>query len=231
MKDILNKTGIYDFWGICGTGAISIIYYAITRIYISDKSIIEAIEFISKNDSIMLIFVFLVFSYFVGLVCHEIGKTLTEKCSEIFDIVELDDAIKEIKSPNKLKFLHKFILSNKMCDKFILHTKKIEHKTTMYDALSLLRNCEKTTITDRYHSIYGLCRGIWVGFLGQTILSLVSILTHCTQISFKQILVLLVNAVLSILFYRKMYRFYLAWAKNVFIQYDLCFKKEETTNA
>ena len=231
MKDVLNKTGIYDFWSICGTGAISIIYYAITRIYIDDKSIVEAIEFISKNDSIMLIFVFLIFSYFVGLVCHEIGKTLTENRSELFDIVKLDDAIKIIKSPKKQNFLHKLSVSKKMCDKFILHTDDLKYKATMYDALSHLKNRDKTTITDRYHSIYGLCRGIWVGFLGQTILSLVSILMRCTQISFKQILVLLVNAVLSILFYRKTYRFYLAWAKNVFIQYDLCLKKEETTNA
>lgn len=234
MKDIFDRIGVYDFFGICGAGALHIIYFLLTKFYIENNSIYEITKQISAYDSILLFLMFFILSYFVGTILHELGKFLMENIFKSFTISTIRKTINSDKFNTEENFIKTLNPLNKMRKDFKAQTETLNPDIPLHKALSYFKHKGNSILLDKYHSLYGLSRGIWIGcILNMAIIAIAyiditinsdasSITMALSNIRIRHVLFL--DLILIILFYCRSYRFYLIWVKNVFTQYNLCTK-------
>lgn len=223
MKDIFDRIGVYDFFGICGAGTIFIIYSFCTELYINQKNMYEAIEKISSVNSIFMIIVFLILSYFIGTIFHEIGKLIVERIKD-FRVPSIGITLETNKFKRPYKGIYKLNPLNKIRKDFKSHVEKVDPTIKFHYALSYFKNKGCSTLLDKYHSLYGLSRGIFVGCLVHILLIC---LFHFNVLNMRIFRIIILDLLLSGIFFCRSYRFYLVWVQNVFIQHNLCTTTEE----
>lgn len=100
---------------------------------------------------------------------------------------------------------------------------KYNPKITLDKMISYLKHNDLTRVVDKYHSLYGLNRGILVGLSIHLLFSCVMIFFVCN----KSLCFIIFDIYAIYIFYIRTYRYYTSWIKNVFVQYDM-HKKAET---
>lgn len=223
MKDIFDRIGVYDFFGICGAGTVFIIYSFCSELYINESDMYVAAEKISNINSLFMITVFLILSYFIGTVFHEIGKFIAERAKN-FNISTIGEVLSSKKFAGEYKGIRKLNPLNRIRKDFKSHIEKVEHDIKFHSVLSYFKSKGGSTLLDKYHSLYGLSRGIFVGCLVHIILIF---LFHFNVLNIRVIRIIILDLLLAEIFFCRSYRFYLVWVQNVFIQHKLCTKTEE----
>ena len=89
MDGFLGKFGIYDFMCIWGPGAITVTYFYFTM----KKSITMFLNFIGIvnpdiSENYLLLILYTMVAYFVGVVLHEVGKLIVERLNS-FEIQKI----------------------------------------------------------------------------------------------------------------------------------------------
>lgn len=228
MDGITNKFSVYEFFGIWGAGAITMFYALGAIVVVLNIDVLNILKEFNSDYSLLFIFLFSIAAYLVGVVLHEIGRIIAQTFSLLFDF----KSISQIRSKNKenkfYKFLekHRGLMScikpieyNKI--KFISDTSHIceESKKSLSEATHTLKAAGQSNLIDRYHSIYGLTRGIWVGVMLH-ILLMVFLIVFYKILNTVSVTFLIADILGAIFFFIRTYRYYLVWIKNVYLQYD-----------
>ncbi len=241
MDKMFEKIGIYDFMGIWGAGTVVCSYFLIITFIIGNINILDIIQGFQADFSLLIIFAFCVISYITGTYLHEIGKRFCELFKNTFEIQNIEKVktkYKPLDVDDESKFFAKLL--NRIYIVFhpiqyrkyhLIHqTGRLKNKELVDEAISYLKHKESTKIIDRYHSIYGLTRGIWMGFSIHLIVFSTWVLFNLDLVAIKHIIILLFDIFSIFLYFVRTHRYYITWIKNISIQYDLCKEKEPPIN-
>jgi len=228
MDKFFEKFGIYDFMGIWGPGAIILTYFLFgSGSFLSE--LFDVLNISSKNISqgSLLIFLYTVVSYTVGVVLNELGKLSFDHIA-LFDyekIFYFDESLikkksifpfkqirysynRTIKNIRKNDILLKDILSEVTPIPFEVARSKLKYHRNL--------NTERM---DVYHSIYALSRSLSIAFVIHIVCAIVSTLPCFTTI---HVVIIVLDGILAYVFFVRAYRYFLSWIKNTYIQYFLC---------
>lgn len=218
---------------VWGAGAITTCYFSVTFIYVKTIDIIGILQRFNADFSLLIIFFFCVVSYIVGAFLHEIGKRICELFPRTFDIQHISDIKSKPKSFSKskarFKRLRQFCLAL-FCPikhrklKLYEQVQSFDDKQSIDEKIVCLKNKPATKIIDKYHSIYGLTRGIWIGFGLHIICFLLWLIIGNMPLSSLEIGIIAVDIFAIILFFVRTYRYYAAWIKSILIQFE-CIRK------
>ena len=236
MEKAFDKLGLYDFMGIFGAGIVIFSYYLVTSVVITELNVWDYIKSLQVDFSLLVIFCVCIFSYVIGLYVHEIGKRFCEVFQNIFEIQNRCDVKSKYKMIKGKKTILKvladriyiFIHPIQYRRYYLLkQTENLTYVKRIDEEISYLKYKNHIRIIEKYHSLYGMTRGIWIGFVLHTVILIICLLVNKHIISTKIIYVLVFDILSIALFYVRIHRYYISWLKNIFIQYDLCMKKED----
>ena len=173
MENLFEKVGIYDFMGVWGAGAVTTCYFLLTFVQVKSIDFIGILQQFNADFSLLIIFFFCVVSYIVGAFLHEIGKRICELFPGTFEIQHISDIKFKrkgfTKSISQSKRIWRFCLAlffpikyRKL--KLFEQVRDFNDDQSVDEKTSSLKYKSATKIIDKYHSIYGLTRGIWIGF-------------------------------------------------------------------
>lgn len=212
--------------GIWGSGVVILFYNFLSSLLVSNFDIISMLQEFNADYSLLLIFIFCVTAYIIGIYLHELGKLFCEIIGSNFNVNQVADIkVKMCQccfSESKKPLLHP-IKYRKYCVAQQLN--KLKSDITLDEAISYLKHKEATKLIDKYHSIYGLTRGIFIGFCLH--FSVFAILTIIHHFKLTMVCISLFDIFSIYLFYIRTYRYYMTWVKNVFIQYDLKIRSDK----
>lgn len=204
--------------GIWGPGAIFCVFCHFT-LYSQIKNVLD-IDFPSDTWAYILFYIGI--AYLLGVIFHELGKLLVDRLKLFFDFDKYGSLAKlKLKSgknshwftPMSLQYQYRKILTD--CD--ALPSVPFDKA---YSVLKYTKNKNLKRI-DTYHSVYGLSRGLWIGFIVHLLLC---IILFWSQISLWQIAL---DLFLIYVFFCRTVRYYISWVMNVFIQYSLLNEEED----
>ena len=230
MENLLEKIGIYDFMGVWGAGAITTGYFFVTFVRIKSIDIIGTLQQFNADFSLLIIFFFCVVSYLVGAVLHEVGRRTCELFPRTFDIHHIADLETKCNTSSKRKARFKGL--RRFCLAFFFPIKYRKQRLfeqvrdfnddqSVDEKTSYLKHKSATKTIDKYHSIYGLTRGIWTGFCLHIICFLLWLIIENVPVSSLEIGLIAVDVLAICLFYVRTYRYYATWIKNILVQFDL----------
>lgn len=230
MDKLLSNFGIYDIMGIWVPGAIAVTYYFFTAFQFF-QSLFQKLSILSHGlqQGYLLIFLYTIVAYTVGIVLHELGKYS-------YDLLKWFNSenisyfnLKSTKKPafrffKRMKYDYNksidIVNKNNISLNSLLIAKK--PKLCFEEARSHLKY-NNTNINlkriDVYHSIYALSRSLSIAFLIHIIIVIISLSKYFETINWSFILI---DILCAFLFLCRAYRYYLSWVKNTFIQYFLC---------
>lgn len=224
MDNWLDKLGIYDFWGTFFPGVVGISILYFVRVYFSSENI-YAYDF--KYDLVM----YIVFSYLLGIILHEIGHFIQNRiiygkvlsvlwkkpkmAGEPFDIF-LDDNCNILSLPEKKLYLGCFKEWQKTNE--IDSSQNTEATHLFFNYCDYYVSQKGLDIKPRkMQSLYGMSRSLFVFF------SLLSIMIFPYSLycqSTKRIdYVIVLNLLIAIIFYFRMKRFNEVRLKSVMRTY------------
>lgn len=220
MDGFLGKFGIYDFMGIWGPGAITVTYFYFTM----KKSITMFLKFIGIvnpdiSENYLMLILYTMVAYFVGVVLHEISKLIVERLNSF--------EIQKIKSFAYNETRHKGIgchIKNHYKEAIESNILDVEeYQRLNFDrAICCLKytNNTSTVRIDKYHSVYALARSLAVCFMSHIIICLVSAMVE-NNASREVSSIIMLDLVLFFIFLERTYRYLCLWIENTFIQYYL----------
>ena len=229
MENLFEKIGIYDFMGVWGAGAITTCYFFATFVHIKSIDIIGILQQFNADFSLLFIFFFCVASYLVGAVLHEVGRRVCELFPGIFDIQHIADL--KTKSNTSSKKNVRFKGLRRFCIKIFFPIKYRKQRLfeqvqdfnddqSVDEKASYLKHKAATKTIDKYHSIYGLTRGIWMGFCLHIMCFIFWMIIKSVPISNVEISIIAIDILAVCLFFVRTYRYYTTWIKNILIQYE-----------
>lgn len=229
MENLFEKIGIYDFMGVWGAGAITTCYFFVTFVHIKSIDIIGTLQQFNADFSLLIIFFFCVASYLVGAVLHEIGRRACELFPSTFDIRYITDLKTKCKKSSKRKVRFKCI--RRFClalfcpikyrkQRLFEQVREFNDDQSVDEKAAYLKHKSATKAIDKYHSIYGLTRGILTGFCLHIIGFLSWLIMKSVPISNLEIGVITVDFLAICLFFIRTYRYYTTWIKNILIQFE-----------
>lgn len=220
MDGFFGKFGIYDFMGIWGPGAITVTYFYFTM----KKSITMFLNFIGIvnpdiSETYLLLILYTMVAYFVGVVLHEVSKLIVERLNSF--------EIQKIKSFAYNGTRHKGIgchIKNHYKEAIESNILDVEeYQRLNFDrAICCLKyiNNTSTVRIDKYHSVYALARSLAVCFMSHIIICLVSAMVE-NNASREVSSIIMLDLVLFFIFLERTYRYLCLWIENTFIQYYL----------
>lgn len=166
MDGALGKFSLYDFMGIWGPGAISLFYFTFT-LKMPIIKLLNAcnLEFPSLSENALLILLYSIVAYIIGMTLHELGHWL---CGILITIKHLlkkpIDTIKQLRLFVDIK--HFFMTTDEILDEARLKYDSSETTkcASFDDILTLLkRNASSGTLRiDKYHAVYAMARSIMI---------------------------------------------------------------------
>lgn len=204
MSKMLEKLGVYDLVVILLTGSIIL---TLSIMYIQLTDIIELPEDTQVSET----FLFLVFSYFIGVVFQEIGSWI---CS-----LTIDKNNKIVCSTFQDLSNTRYHLSQDERDGIInyIKEKKQSKSISEYSAYSyckyyVFENC-KTTEIKRDLTLAGMSRSFSIFFAVLTVVSVINFFGH---FSLPIVMIAITSLFFSILFYVRFIRFQKIRYINIF---------------
>lgn len=226
LDKLIEKVGIYNFFGIWFAGAAFLVYAPTTIMWIVHYNILSELQKFQESFSVVFIFLFSILAYLLGTIFQEIGKWMLDSFKNNFNIKKLSDVAFTKYDynaiPNTFKLCHpvqyrKAEFSYQV-NKLLKITK--ESDLDFDEILAHNKAKNKTKLFDKYHSYYGLSRGLFIGFITHLILLCFFLIFYEVNIV-RVIACLIIDVLLMIIFYIRTYRYYLIWVQNVFIQSSL----------
>lgn len=220
MEGFFGKFGIYDFMGIWGPGAITVTYFYFTM----KKSITMFLNFIGIvnpdiSETYLLLILYTMVAYFVGVVLHEVSKLIVERLNS-FEIQKIKsfayNGTRHKGIGCHIKNHYKEAIESNILDEG-------EYQKLNFDkAMCCLKYTNKTGTAriDRYHSVYALARSLAVCFMSHSIICLVSAMVE-NNASREVSSIIMLDLVLFFVFSERTYRYLCLWIENTFIQYYL----------
>lgn len=216
MKDILDRLGLYDFFGIWGPGAITITYYLFTLCTPMEKLCqLLGIANPGLETGYIIVILYTTVAYTAGVVLHELGKIISDR---IFKLSPqrirstADYTPMDAQAPINMRREYKLAIE--------ANIPREHYECTGFDKANseLKYNPVASRKTESTHAIYALSRSLFLCFaLHVVFTSLASLLG---QIGWKALIfILLIDVGLAVLFAIRTHRYYYAWIKNVFIQH------------
>ena len=229
MENLFEKIGVYDFMGVWGAGAVTTCYFFVTFVHMKSIDIIEILQQFNADFCLLLIFFFCVVSYIVGAFLHEIGKRVCELFPKTFDVQYISELKTKCDPLSEKKALSKRIWCFCPALFFPVKYRKLRLFEQVHDfnddqsvdeKISYLKYKSATKIVDKYHSIYGLTRGVWIGFCLHIIIFLFWLTTENMSVSSLEIGIIAVDILAIDLFFVRTYRYYATWIKNILTQFE-----------
>lgn len=220
MDGFFGKFGIYDFMGIWGPGAITVTYFYFTM----KKSITMFLKFIGIvnpdiSENYLLLILYTMVAYFVGVVLHEVSKLIVERLSS-FEIQKIKsfahNGTRHKGIGCHIKNHYKEAIESNIFDEG-------EYQRLNFDrAICCLKytNNTGTVRIDKYHSVYALARSLAVCFMSHIIICLFSAMVENNAIREVSSIIML-DLVLFFMFLERTYRYLCLWIESTFIQYYL----------
>ena len=220
MDGFLGKFGIYDFMGIWGPGAITVTYFYFTM----KKNITMFLNFIGIvnpdiSENYLLLILYTMVAYFVGVVLHEVSKLIVERLNS-FEIQKIKrfayNGTRHKGIGCHIKNHYKEAIESNIID-------EEEYKELNFDrTLCCLKytNNTGTVRIDKYHSVYALARSLAVCFMSHIIICLISAMVE-NNASREVSSIIMFDLVLFFIFLERTYRYLCLWIESTFIQYYL----------
>lgn len=236
MDQVLGYFGIYDFLGIWGPGAIMVTYFLCTmKNNISSFLKFLNIELPSISEKYILLMLYSVVAYVVGVILHEVGKFIVGRIQrfKIERVKQNAYSEKILDSENILnrKIFYAINLEYKRIIEKTIPDKELYCQIEFDKANNYLKYTYKggTGKIDKYHSIYALARSLSLCFsihlLAYSFAMLIS--GSLTQWCFMAVFDMLV----ALVFWVRTYRYFCSWIRNILIQYYLVFLEKKEDNA
>lgn len=225
MDRLADNVSIYDLFGIWCPGAVSITYYISVYTVINWNE--GSLNKLSSLPYIIWILMYTALAFFLGIVLHEIGKVIVGFFGDMFSVKKEDDV-----SPSPISKMEiKTVLSSVLNSLFPFKKIRTEFKEqvnaqeeiTLDYVISYFKFTNNSKLIDRYHSFYGLNRGIFSGL----VLHLIFILIRMIMKQQADYIVVILDVVLSYLFFCRTYCCYIRWVKNTFQLYNHIKRSEE----
>lgn len=215
MDKVFENIKVYDFLGIWGAGIITLIYGILSYAAILQDNIMHYFRDFQSDYSLLIIFILSVLAYLIGTLIHEIGKWVYTMVLQPDTLIAL--AIKG-EHPHFFKRQKKMLYRDVMTyyDRILEKDGTPKHFGAM---IEYLKAKNQSKITDRYHALYGLMRGLLIGIFVVFVLSGFMLLIRCSAYGIcfvvADVFILLVLAI-------RTYRYYLGWISHTIAQYSLC---------
>ena len=223
MSELLSHFGVYDFFGIWGVGIVSLTHCVLSTEIILQKDYLSHFKDFASDYSLLLILIYSVIAYLIGIVLHELGKWIFDVPQKYYiqQINEIIDTKRDFSKrcnrwlhPNEYeRYKVKRVLNN------------LKEDILLDEAISELKHEKRTDVINKYHAIYGLSRGLFIGMCITLIISLIT--SFNIKLNQATLLILGINIFLLFILYCRTYRSYMEWIKNVFIQYSLFQKYQQ----
>ena len=195
MDKILDRFGLYDFFGIWGPGALTLGYTLVTAPSLC-RAVIDWLGFSPSglDQSFLWLLLFSAGAYLVGLILHDITKILFDWLPGL----KRNDIVAAQLKANKTI---------------------TERLPSMGEVIVYVNQYlpDRMGRIEQYHANYGMSRSLWLAFT-----------VHGFLLLFFEPInggLVLIDLLLSVLEIATAEHYYRAWAKNVYILYDLCMKK------
>lgn len=169
----------------------------------------------------MLVSVYTAVGYFVGVLLHECGKLIVER-SKYFET----SAVKKLAYNGesvcrgvfwRINLEYKKAIENAILDDRVYKLMNFE------SAMSYLKYIDEkgTKRIDKYHSVYALARSLSIGFSVHAIVEIGYSLIVNGNVSVASLAFAAVDTVFAWVLWKRAYRYFCGWVKNIFIQYSL----------
>ena len=221
MDKPFEHIGLYDFWCIFGAGAVILTCGLLAVIVDLDclTDIFKHLATFQSDWSLLFIFFYIIVSYIIGLVLHSVSKFAAHILS-----FNIEKATKRSRFEEcKVKWFKNFFVDTlqKHLYKYIVNNTRIKQKINQDnfdECYDYLKNKDKTKRTDKYHSLYGMSRGLFAGFFLLPFILLVYNIHNIFTYLF---------IVLAVIFLLRAKKYYYKWVECVFIEYKYYKKDEE----
>ena len=218
MDKVLDKVKVYDFFGIWGPGVVFAVYGIVSFSFVFRYDLLSYLKDFQSDFSLLIIFFICVLSYLLGTVFHEIGKLV---CDRIFkqpdELIRKSESKEELVSCKRQK--NDFFRGVKAYKKYREDGDKSDTPESFDVIVEKLKVANMTGVTDRYHALYGMMRGLFIGFAFMTIAT--GIALFFAKFSDWNIVLLAADVFLLLLFMERTYRYYLNWIRHTLSQYYL----------
>lgn len=241
MDSIFNKFGLYDFMGIWGPGAIFVTYFSFTLYRpMHDFLISNGVSNPGFSNLHMVIILYTVIAYVVGVVLHELGRFI----ADLFNLFRANDIQLTISEDQKsVPSTSGFSKTKKSFKSFgkrlsIFKQIRLKNITKINSIINGNKSCEvsfETAIStikfrnlssllqvDKHHSIYALARSLSLTFLLHLVVSLFVACHSYKTPNFSYAispLYYICDCALAFLFFLRAYRYFYSWVKSVYLQY------------
>lgn len=215
MSDLLKKFGMFDIMGIWAPGSISLLYILLTLVCIHNIDVISIVKEIQYDFSLMFIFFFCIFAYFLGVVFHEIGKGINDLKQPFTFHTLLKLRNKE--HPNI--FIKRFIaLTNIECCVFE------NLNMNIYNVLeSIKRKNTYVSSIEKVRSIFGFSRSVMISFIIHImLLCIYTYNSYAVNVTFW-----IIDAIFIVLFLFRTIRYYYIWIQKTLNCYAVVMKEEQ----
>lgn len=217
MDSALDKVGLYDFFGVFISGMLAVGLGIILDIPLN--IIIE-----NTNNDIISIILFMLESYFLGLILQEIASFLDEKILK-FRKKAMTNFLNENNKiiTNKLELKDFKILASKIlnmqetnCEYNEDQSRKVYHSCKTY-----LEIYEKDTKDKRINSLYAMSRSLMVLFF---VYSIIYLLLHVPTFDCKDFMIIFSLVLLTYIFGRRAKRYSMYRVRDILRKYQMLTK-------
>ncbi len=213
MENLFKKLGIYDLMGVMIPGVIVTLYYA----YTFSSEFGDLCDKLKLDDNLYKMLLLVIISYFMGVVLHEIGTYFIEILHNFFrtdlDIKDIKDDKISLNPFGNVRYNFK----NEIAGAF---NGNENYKHYVFEEIysQIKYGNRDRTLVDKFLSIYGLARGIFVGFFLHIFVYFFYCIWNCESID---CCIILIDVVGAAIFFIRTYRYFYSWVKNVRIRYHI----------
>ena len=208
MEYINKYVGVFDFWSVFCCGIVSLTSYIV----------VYGKNFLDMGLKEFPLFLYIVIAYVIGLILYTLSSVLID-CNILKLRTGQVTSEGYIEKRLFIKYYNQYWADNDLIKK---ETKDIGFQK----CYNYLKHFGNMTRIDKLHSLYGMARGISLGYFILTILTLVNLFIKFKELSFFHIMTLLIYAMLTLTFYKITKKYFYRWIEWVFIEYQYM-KSEE----
>ena len=214
MDNIIKKhVGIFDFWSVFCAGIV--VFTSFVIVYGNKMTGVDLWSF--------PIFLYIVFAYVIGLILYDLSSVLIDcEFLKLSTVDVLTDNYKERKIFKK--YYEKYLLNNKLISD---STKRIGFQ----ECYNHLKYSGLSDRIDKLHALYGMARGISLGYSILSLLTLINLFVHLVEMDNRlNIISFIAYIILMATFYAMTKKYFYRWIEWVLIEYQYS-KKEKEDNA
>lgn len=194
---------MFDFWSVFCSGIVSLTSY---------MAVYGKGAFVTESEELPL-FVYIIIAYVIGLILHSLSSALIDcKVLKLRTEQISTEGYKE-KRPF-LKYYNQYWANNDLIDS---ETKSIGFKK----CYNYLKHSGNMSRIDKLHSLYGMARGISLGYFILAALTFSNLFIKFKVLSIKvNVTYLAIYAALTLIFYGMTKKYFYRWIEWVFIEYQ-----------